>query len=67
MPRYDYRCTECDRQVEVSHGFDEDGPDSCTKCGAPMRKVFGRVALAFRGSGFHVTDYGPSRTAASDR
>jgi predicted nucleic acid-binding Zn ribbon protein len=31
--------------------------ESCTDCGADAKRVFTPVGVAFKGSGFHNTDY----------
>lgn len=56
MPIYEYRCTDCGHQFEVTHGVGET-VERCEKCGGPVRKVFSSVGIIFKGSGFHVTDY----------
>ncbi len=35
------------------------GDESCPKCGATATKVFSPVGVAFKGTGFHNTDYRP--------
>ena len=59
MPAYDFRCTECASVFEVVRSMGTTGQESCPECGAPATKVFGPVGVAFKGSGFHNTDYRP--------
>jgi putative FmdB family regulatory protein len=56
MPIYEYRCTKCGHQFEVSHAVAET-VKSCERCGAPVRRIFSPVGIIFKGPGFHVTDY----------
>ena len=56
MPLYDYRCTECDREVEVMHGINESGPETCEHCGGAMRKALSPPAIHFKGSGWAKKD-----------
>jgi putative FmdB family regulatory protein len=56
MPIYEYRCTRCDHQFEVTHGVSES-LERCETCGGPIRRVFSPVGIIFKGPGFHVTDY----------
>ncbi len=56
MPLYDYRCTECGREVEVMHGINEGGPQSCQHCGGAMRKALSPPAIHFKGSGWAKKD-----------
>jgi putative FmdB family regulatory protein len=61
MPTYEYRCKACGEHVEVVQSFKDDPLTECPACGGPLRKVFGNIGIAFKGSGFYKTD---SRTAA---
>lgn len=38
MARYDYRCIECRRIVEVVHGMTENPAVICSVCGGDMRR-----------------------------
>ena len=57
MPKYDYRCTSCAQDFEVSKSMIAVQDECCPSCGAPAAKVFAPVSVAFKGSGFHNTDY----------
>ncbi len=57
MPTYDYRCTSCEQDFEVSRSMRATGEECCPSCGAPAVKIFAPVSVAFKGSGFHNTDY----------
>jgi putative FmdB family regulatory protein len=56
MPLYDYRCTECGREVEVMHGIHDSGPATCEHCGGAMRKALSPPAIHFKGSGWAKKD-----------
>lgn len=56
MPLYDYRCTECGREVEVMHGIHASGPETCEHCGGTMRKALSPPAIHFKGSGWAKKD-----------
>ncbi len=60
MPTYDYKCEKCASIFEIRHGFDEDPEDSChaNDCDGVLRRVFSPPTIIFKGSGWHVTDYG---------
>lgn len=57
MPAYDYRCTACDERFEVTRPMGATEDVCCPSCGADAKRVFSPVGVAFKGSGFHNTDY----------
>jgi putative FmdB family regulatory protein len=56
MPTYQYRCTSCDRDLEVVQKFTDDPLTDCPECDGSLRKVFNAVGVVFKGSGFYATD-----------
>ena len=62
MPTYEYACKECGEHLEVQQSFSDPSLTECPACGGPLRKVFGSIGIAFKGSGFYKTD---SRSKAS--
>jgi putative FmdB family regulatory protein len=69
MPTYEYVCKSCGDRLEVQQRFTDDALTECPRCEGPLRKVFGNVGIAFKGSGFYKTDRrsgaGSSSTSAS--
>ncbi len=61
MPTYSYACTECDNKFDMVQAFSDDALTECPKCDGRLRKLFGKVGVVFKGSGFYRTD---SREAA---
>ena len=61
MPTYSYACTACDNKFDMVQAFTDDALSQCPKCDGRLRKVFGKVGVVFKGSGFYRTD---SREAA---
>jgi putative FmdB family regulatory protein len=57
VPIYEYRC-EQGHQFEVMQRMSDEPLASCSACSAPVHRVFHPVAIHFKGSGFHNTDYG---------
>jgi len=57
MPAYDYRCTACEERFEVTRSMGSSIDECCPECGAPAKRVFTPVGVAFKGTGFHNTDY----------
>lgn len=68
MPLYDYRCGLCGVDFEVRQSFTDDtltlcppegGPPACAAPGeGPVKKVFTRVGISFKGDGFYKNDHG---------
>ena len=56
MPRYDFYCTNCQRESEISRAFDDDKEILCENCLIPLVKRFTATPVHFRGSGFYSTD-----------
>ena len=61
MPTYEYRCKGCGHELEVQQSFTDDPLTECPACQGELRKVFGNIAVTFKGSGFYKTD---SRSAS---
>ena len=58
MPRYDYRCTNCEHDFELVQSFSEAGSGVCPVCSGIGRRLFHAVPVIYKGSGFYTTDYG---------
>ncbi|HZQ58580.1 MAG TPA: FmdB family zinc ribbon protein [Acidimicrobiales bacterium] len=56
VPTYEYACRECDEHLEVHQSFTDPPLTECPACKGPLRKVFGNIAITFKGSGFYKTD-----------
>ena len=58
MPVYEYRCKECGYEFDKHQSFSEARLTDCPNCEAEgaLRKVFGKVGVTFKGSGFYRTD-----------
>jgi len=63
VPTYEYRCKACSLELEVVQSFTDDALTTCEACGGQLRKLFGNVGIAFKGSGFYKND---SRGKASN-
>jgi putative FmdB family regulatory protein len=57
MPTYQYRCRECDEDLEVVQSFTDDPLTKCPNCKKKaLRKVFAAPGISFKGSGFYKND-----------
>ena len=65
MPTYEYRCSDCGHQFEVSQRMSEEPLTTCEVCGGQVSKLLFAPAIHFKGTGFHNTDYASKRRSAS--
>jgi putative FmdB family regulatory protein len=65
MPTYEYACRSCGEHLEVQQRFTDEPLTECPACNGPLRKVFGNVGIAFKGSGFYKTDSRGSSKSSS--
>jgi len=64
MPIYEYKCTN-GHVFDVIQRMSDEALTKCQECGAPAERVLHPVAIHFKGSGFHNTDYGKKKTGAA--
>jgi putative FmdB family regulatory protein len=60
MPIYEYKCAN-GHVFDVIQKMADEPLSECQECGAPAERVLHPVAIHFKGSGFHNTDYGKKR------
>ncbi len=63
MPIYEYKCAN-GHVFDVLQRMADDPLTACQECGAPAERVLHPVAIHFKGSGFHNTDYAKKKTGA---
>jgi putative FmdB family regulatory protein len=56
VPTYSYACTECGNRFDAVQAFSDDALTDCPQCSGRLRKLFGKVGVVFKGSGFYRTD-----------
>ncbi|MFA4966616.1 MAG: FmdB family zinc ribbon protein [Candidatus Margulisiibacteriota bacterium] len=64
MPTYEYRCENCGKFEHIQKINDEPFK-KCPKCGGKVQRLISRAGIVFKGSGFHVTDYGKEKKTES--
>jgi len=64
MPIYEYKCTN-GHVFDVIQRMSDEPLSECQECGAPAERVLHPVAIHFKGSGFHNTDYGKKKVSAT--
>ena len=60
MPIYEYKCNKCGNVFEIRQNFGDKQVECCQEegCKGKVTKLFSPPAIIFKGSGFHVNDYG---------
>lgn len=56
MPTYEYRCKDCGHEFDITQAFTDDALTVCPECAGALKKKFGSVGIAFKGSGFYKND-----------
>jgi putative FmdB family regulatory protein len=64
MPIYEYKCAK-GHVFDVIQRMADEPLRECQECGAPAERVLHPVAIHFKGSGFHNTDYGKKKTGSN--
>ena len=67
VPTYDYQCRTCGHTIEVIHSMQEEGPQTCERCGGQLRRVLYPTGIIFKGSGFYKTDSRSSGASSSTK
>ncbi|MFA4987429.1 MAG: zinc ribbon domain-containing protein [Candidatus Brocadiia bacterium] len=58
MPTYEYNCKKCHVNFEKFQRMSDEPLKTCPTCGGRVHRVIGKgLAVIFKGSGFHSTDY----------
>lgn len=66
MPLYDYKCEKCGEIFEIQQRITEEPLKFCPKCQGPFKRLISSAGIIFKGSGFHVTDYGAKKEPAAE-
>lgn len=56
MPTYSYVCRSCGHAFDAVQAMSDAALTHCPECNGELRKAFGTVGVAFKGSGFYRTD-----------
>ncbi len=56
MPIFEYRCTGCEKTLEVIVLQGEKAPEACPDCGKPLKRRWSRVGVRLVGWGFARND-----------
>ena len=64
MPIYSYKCKNCAHTFDINQALSDDALSVCPECKGQLIKVFGQVAVTFKGSGCYKTDNASSKGAS---
>jgi putative FmdB family regulatory protein len=64
MPIYEYKCAS-GHVFDVIQKMSDEPLSECQECGAPAERVLHPVAIHFKGSGFHNTDYAKKKAVSA--
>lgn len=57
MPKYDFKCEECEHHFEALITLQKMKEIKCLKCGSPKtQKMLSAPAIILKGQGFYKTD-----------
>ena len=69
MPIYEYRCADCDHQLEVVQKLSEEPIVICPECKKDnLKKIISAAGFRLKGDGWYETDFksGNKRNLADD-
>ena len=69
MPIYDYKCSNCEHQIEVIQKISDDPKTTCPKCNKEsLSKLISAPSFRLKGSGWYETDFktGKKKNIASN-
>ena len=52
MPLYDYKCTQCNEIISITHSIKDEPQLACDNCGDKLQKQFGLGGITFKGEGW---------------
>lgn len=57
MPLYEYRCSKCEKKIEVIRKFSDPPLTEHEGCGGVLEQLLSAPAFQLKGTGWYVTDY----------
>jgi putative FmdB family regulatory protein len=64
VPLYEYECRKNGHRFELIRKFSDPPVKTCIKCKSKVERLISAPAIAFKGSGWYVTDYGKGNSGA---
>jgi len=58
MPIYEYKCSNCNYELEILHKSYKDSINICPKCELKsLKKIISLSSFKLKGNGWYVTDF----------
>ena len=57
MPLYEYRCSKCEKKIEVIRKFSDPPLTEHEGCGGTLGQLLSAPAFQLKGTGWYVTNY----------
>lgn len=57
MPIYAYKCTKCNKEIEIMQKMSEAPLSVCSSCSGALKKLITNTSFVLKGGGWYVTDY----------
>lgn len=65
MPLYEYRCSKCEKKIEVIRKFSDPPLTEHESCGGVLEQLLSAPAFQLKGTGWYVTDYAKAGAKSS--
>ena len=67
MPIYEYRCSNCQKIIEVMQKFSDKPLTRCPACSGRISRIISNCTFHLKGTGWYVTDYKKGNTGWKDK
>jgi len=57
MPIYEYHCTACEENFEISQKMSDAPLAACPSCDGKVEKLISQSSFVLKGTGWYKTDY----------
>jgi putative FmdB family regulatory protein len=58
MPIYDYKCSDCEHEIEIIQKFSDEPKTLCPKCNKEsLLKMVSAPSFRLKGGGWYETDF----------
>ena len=65
MPIYEYRCSDCEKHLEIMQKISDEPLSVCQECGGSLSKLISNTSFVLKGGGWYSDGYCSSGKDAS--